>query len=233
MLQSKLKRGYRLLTQENSNPKLAKGQLGYMIVGLSLAPANESGYNMCPNASPGCMAGCLHFAGHGRYNRTREARIKKTHYFMKERELFLAQLKKEIGLAEKRANKKGVKLAVRLNVYSDFPWESTGIMEEFPNVQFYDYTKMPKRYNQYLEGKLPKNYDLTFSRSELNDKECLQFLQRGGRIAVVGENPYNYPSISGDNYDHRFLDPPGVVILKPKGRIKKDKTGMVFVQLVR
>ena len=228
MLSQKLKSGYRLLTQENSNPKLAKQNTNYMLVGLSLAPANESGYQMCPNASPGCMAGCLHFAGHGAYNKIRQARIQKTHFFIKERKVFLDQLKKEIRLAEGRAAKKGKKLAVRLNVYSDFPWESTSLMGDFPNVQFYDYTKSPKRYDKYLKGEMPSNYDLTFSRSELNDKECLEFLARGGRVAVVGRNPYNFPEINGDESDQRFLDGPGVVVLKPKGRIKKDTTGMVY-----
>jgi len=228
MLEKKIKKGYLLLTKENSNPKLAKENDDYMVVGLSLAPANESGYNMCPNASPGCKAGCLHFAGHGTYNKTRQARILKTHLFMKERDVFIKQLKKEIKLALGRANKNGKKLAVRLNVYSDFPWESTDIMGDFQEVQFYDYTKSPKRYNKYLNGELPKNYDLTFSRSELNDKECLEFLARGGRVAVVGKNPYNFPEKSGDENDKRFLDGPGVITLKPKGRIKKDTTGMVY-----
>ena len=55
----------------------------------------------------------------------------------------------------------------------------------FPNVQFYDYTKSVSRMLKYLDGGLPSNYDLTFSRSEDNDAECDIILAEGGNVAMV------------------------------------------------
>src|SRR5262249_38689973 len=58
-----------LLTQQDDNIKLAKSgkaNAGYYTVGLSLAPAMMAGMgNVCPNASPECVKGCLVFAGKG------------------------------------------------------------------------------------------------------------------------------------------------------------------------
>jgi hypothetical protein len=99
-------------------------------------------------------------------------------------------------------------------------------MREFKNVQFYDYTKIPGR------EKLPKNYHLTFSRSEVNENDCLNELQKGRNVAVVFDvlpTTWNgYPVICGDNDDLRFLDPKNVVVgLTAKGKAKKDDSGFV------
>ena len=85
----------------------------------------------------------------------------------------------------------------------------------------------------FLDGKLPSNYSLTFSRSETNEAQCLEVLNRGGNVAVVfrKELPTHwngFPVINGDENDLRFLDPKGVVVgLKAKGKAKSDTTGFV------
>ena len=74
----------KLLT--TGNPKLMKGEKkGYLSFVLHLAPADLSGYNVCPMASDGCRAACLNTAGRGGIfkpgtttNAIQDARIRKT-----------------------------------------------------------------------------------------------------------------------------------------------------------
>ena len=48
------------------NPKTLKGlSQGFNTYILHLAPASESGYNVCAKATIGCKAGCLNKAGRG------------------------------------------------------------------------------------------------------------------------------------------------------------------------
>jgi hypothetical protein len=79
--------------------------------------------------------------------------------------------------------------SVRLNGTSDLspelfvdPDTGLNVLQLFPNVQFYDYTKVYKRIA--LMEKYP-NYDLTFSYDGYNDEECKKFLENGGKVAVV------------------------------------------------
>jgi hypothetical protein len=108
-----------------------------------------------------------------------------------------------------------------------------GIMQEFPEVPFYDYTPNRQRMLDYLAGKLPSNYSLTFSRKEDNETACEEILARGGNIAAVfKESPTTWkgiPCFNGDESDLRFLDPKNsIVALKAKGKAKKDTSGFVI-----
>ena len=56
------------LTFKEGNPKTDKnkkveGLEKYRILRLNLAPADLSGFNVCPMASAGCKSACLHTAG--------------------------------------------------------------------------------------------------------------------------------------------------------------------------
>ena len=78
----------------------------------------------------------------------------------------------------------------------------------------------------FLDGKLPENYHLTFSRSELNDAQCDEIFARGGNVAVafdtVPDSFRGRPVYNGDDSDLRFLDPKGVWIgLKAKGKLAR------------
>ena len=106
-------------------------------------------------------------------------------------------------------------------------------MAEFSNVQWYDYTKIQARMMRYLEGKMPSNYHLTFSKSENNWDKCLEVLKHGGNVAAVfnklPETFMGYDVIDGDKSDLRFLDPFNVIVgLKAKGMARKDKSGFVI-----
>tara|TARA_R100001129_G_scaffold64452_1_gene44038 strand:+ start:10269 stop:10955 length:687 start_codon:yes stop_codon:yes gene_type:complete len=216
----------------DANAKTAKGRKqGYMTGILYLLPSDLSGYNVCPNASRGCIDSCLNLAGKGKFTATQNARLKKTLRLFQDRRGFIDQLEKEIRALKKRADKKGLIPVVRLNGTSDFPWVATGIFKKFPKIQFYDYTKTSK----YLRLNIP-NYYLTFSRSEKNHHEVEKALQMGHNVAVVFEKflpktYLGYRVFNGDESDLRFLDPASVVVgLKAKGPAKHDTSGFVVCQ---
>jgi hypothetical protein len=161
-------------------------------------------------------------------------RINKTLYFMKHRAAFLLQLQKEIFLFSQRCKRQGYRPAVRLNGTSDINWERFGIMQKFPEVQFYDYTKIYKRALLWAEGKLPKNYHITYSLNEDNKQKALHVLKRGGNISAVFRSKklpkkfHGHRVINADKSDLRFVDPRNVIAgLYAKGRAVRDESGFV------
>ena len=130
-----------LLTNGDQNTKLAKSnkkQKEFKTFGLSLAPATLAGVgNMCPHASPACKAHCLDGSGmRSVWESIHLGKIAKTIVFNSHRQWFLDRLAIELNNKQKAANKAGHRLAVRLNVLSDYPWETTGIIDAFPNIEF-------------------------------------------------------------------------------------------------
>ena len=224
----------------DTNAKTVKGsEFGYL-TGISyLAPSDESGVaNTCPDASAGCRSACLFTAGRGAMDNVKDARVNKTLAFFKNKNVWMKQLAFEITRLIKKAAKEGKIPCIRLNGTSDLPWERVkldgkNIMEHFPTVQFYDYTKSIARMREFTGGTLPSNYHLTFSRSESNEVEVDEVLAAGGNVAVVfrGTLPVTfkgYKVIDGDETDLRFTDAKNVIVgLTQKGRAKKDITGFV------
>ena len=253
----------KLLTID-ANPKTVKGNAqGFMTAVLHLAPANASGYQVCAMAElAGCIAGCLNTAGRGGIakgaavfetpagllpdNVIQAARIRRTRFFFEDREGFMAQLVREIAAFIVRAKRKGLVPTVRLNGTSDIAWERVAftyggteyasIFHAFPEVQFYDYTKHPKRPLQAM----PSNYHLSLSYSGASHRFAdltLSAHAKGAPLVVVVRNanakaqlldlvPH---SIDGDETDLRFLDAPGsLVVLKAKGKARQDRSGFVI-----
>lgn len=228
------------------NPKILKGvKQGYMTYILHLAPADVSGYNTCPKATAGCKSACLNTAGRGgmfkkgeNTNVIQEARKRKTRMFFENRSEFMQQLVKDIRLGIKQSEKVGLIPVFRLNGTSDIAWEKyevegvRNIFELFPDVIFYDYTKLLNRKISNI-----KNYSLTFSAADGNDSDVKKAIQQGYNIATVfgikktesmPESYMGLPVFNGDYSDLRFLDPKGVVVgLYAKGKAKKDTTGFV------
>ena len=203
----------------------------YLTAILHLAPAKLSGKEFCPGRSKGCTEACLNTAGRGKFASIQEARLKKSKFFIEYRSLFISQLEKEIVAFIRKCKKLNLKPAVRLNGTNDLPWERMGIMEKFPEVQFYDYTAVPIRFDR--TWKKPDNYHLTFSLKEDNDYKAKLVLANGGNVAVVfkdklPETYLGYRVINGDETDLRFKDPKNVVVgLTAKGKAKKDASGFV------
>jgi hypothetical protein len=229
-----------LLTTQNA--KTIKGEdLGYKTLICYMSPhkQNTFGRNLCPKATAGCMASCLFTAGRGAFSNVKIGRLRKSEFFLSNKELFMEQLVTEIKKAIR--NKKDKNICVRLNGTTDIPFENIkvggfdNIMSMFPSIQFYDYTKVFAR----LKKELPKNYHLTFSRAETesNHKETLLALQMGFNVAVVfnvkdeTELPSQYQGfnvVNGDMHDLTFLHDKNTIIgLKAKGMAKKDTTGFV------
>ena len=227
----------KLLGVGTSYKTIKSEKVGVLTGILYMAPYNLSGKNVCPNASAGCAAACLNASGRGAMHVVQAARLKKTQRFFADRQQFLWDLVNEIRALKRKAQARGMKAAVRLNGTSDLPYEKykigdTGknIMELFPDIQFYDYTKLETR---ITKGQLPANYHLTFSRAEDNDHKLDAVLEHTSAAVVFsGELPETwrgYPVIDGDEHDARFTDAgPGTVIgLLVKGQGKKDTTGFV------
>jgi hypothetical protein len=224
-----------------TNTKLKKSiSMGYSTFGIHLAPSDLSGKDVCPSASEGCRAACLNFAGYGAYPKIQQARIRKTQLFTSNNKAFLQTLIGEVETAIRRTTKNGLIPCFRLNLTSDIPWENIkidgkNIMEMFPDVQFYDYTKSLRRMIKFLTGEMPKNYHLTFSRSESNEDAVRIVMGMGGNVAVVyhkqlKKTRLDKKVVSGDDHDLRFLDPKGIVVgLVSKGsKGKADRTGFAL-----
>jgi hypothetical protein len=231
----------------DTNAKTVKGQKqGYMTGILYLAPSDLSGYQVCPMAKKAkCEAPCLNKAGRGIFDRTQIARINKTKRFFENRQQFMLDLVASIEALIRKAGREGFYPTVRLNGTSDVKWENirfdytfmhgktreVSIFEVFPELQFYDYTKIPNRKN------LPDNYDVTFSYSGASTfaKYAREAIDNGERVAVVFRNKADIPNhfaglecIGGDDSDLRFLEPKNkVVALYAKGKAKKDTSGFV------
>jgi DNA-directed RNA polymerase subunit RPC12/RpoP len=125
-----------------------------------------------------------------------------------------------------------VKIAVRINGTSDLAWIPMQMSTEFPHVQFYDYTKLPKPHLR-----VRSNYAITFSHTGKNLADCMTALANGVNVAVafaikkgkpLPETWFGYPVIDGDTHDLRFLDATAVVVgLRGKGVSWKQPTAFM------
>ena len=187
-------------------------------------------HNICAMAETAkCHEGCLVSAGRGQMSSVQRGRERKTLWYLSDRVGFMDALVNDIIVFRRRQMKNGVQPCVRLNGTSDIMYEKSGIMDQFPDVQFYDYTKVVKR--AYAD--LPPNYHLTLSYSEADmdyaDSVHQAVLDTGVNMAVVFRHslPETFRGlrvIDGDKDDLRFLDPKGVVVgLVAKAR-KPSKT---------
>jgi hypothetical protein len=228
---------FKLLTPPGGNPKVAKGGAkNFSTYILHLSPSNvaEVG-NMCPKSTPGCQAVCLNTAGRGGMfreggtNTVQEARKRRTRFYVNDRAGFIAALKDDIARAIRQSSRVGKIPCFRLNGTSDLSVEKWGIIDQFPDVQFYDYTKVPYRKVSHL-----KNYHLTFSQADGNDRDVAWAIRHGMNVATVFRNRFPEEHlgrrvINGDLDDLRFLDPAGVIVgLRAKGKARRDVSGFVI-----
>jgi len=241
-----------ILTKGESNAKLKKGiteKADVML--LHMLPHNKADVLMnrkvkrtlCPFAKLAeCHVACLNTAGRGGIvkrgettNAIEVARLRRSLYYLDDRENFLAQLHKEITAFMNKCKRNNKKPCIRLNGTSDIQYEyelyqGKNMFEHFPEIQFYDYTKIPTRKVAHIP-----NYHLTWSYSESNESYANLSEKVLDNIAVVFRTK-DLPSrfkgrkvIDGDKTDMRFLDEPNVIVgLKAKGQAKKDYTGFVI-----
>lgn len=212
---------------ENSS-KTAKGKKYNISTYITyLAPSNVSGYQVCPNASKECRESCIFVTGLTKVEDwagrsiIRSARINKTRLFFENQDFYFQMLIAEIRRAKNYAAKIGNLFAVRLNGTSDicfenYTFEGKTIFEIFPNVTFYDYTKVPNRQIANIT-----NYSLTFSYTGRNTLDCFNALESGQNVAIVFNTERgealpdfwrNYPVIDGDLTDYRPADKLGAIV---------------------
>jgi len=249
-----------------TNAKTIKGDGSeYLTAILYMTPykvmVDGKHFNSCAMAEQAsCIDACLYTAGRGQMTNVQTARQRKAEWFYRDKQGFLDQLIEDISKFEKYCNKRGIQPCVRLNGTTDIRWElqrylgcykkydkkmvpsklfNKNVFEIFPNVQFYDYTKIANR-----KVKDIPNYHLTWSYSNANPdyaKLLDKAMEQGMNTAVVFRSNFikvvpkcwhkfkGYPVIDGDSDDLRFLDPKGghIVALYAKGKAKKDRSGFV------
>lgn len=196
---------------------------------LSLYP-NDT---LCPaRGIADCADDCLTFSGLAQvYTSVNQARKRKTDFFMEDRKGFLKQLRRELSNFDKLCKKQGVQGVLRLNVLSDIPWEKYNIPQDFPDLYFYDYTKLPRRLTR-----TPDNYDLMFSYSGTSkyQKQVRVALKTDAPISVVfrGSMPQFFKGrevIDGDKSDLYNMKQRGKIVgLMVKGNeAKKSKSPFI------
>jgi hypothetical protein len=178
---------------------------------------------LCLRKTPECGSSCLVYSGQNNidvYNYV--IKFAKTRALIKQPLAFCRVLLDAVGRHARRETPhrgKPIWPFIRLNVFSDIPWELVfpDLFRIYPGVSFYDYTKVPAR-DPEREG---VEYDLTFSYSGRNREEMLYELTRRPaskrkRVAVVfatekHELPrfaWGVPVVDADVSDFRPLDPP-------------------------
>lgn len=177
----------------STNAKLEKPVNGgaYFVRGLSMAPANHSGFEVCKYRNKCTDACVLWFAGRTVTRSVRAAAIERTRLFFEDQPGFIAKLCEEIRAAGNRAWRAGAQLAVRFNTASDLPFEriAPAIFEAVADVGgvAYDYTKWPHD----KRPDLPKCYHLTHSISEdTTFRDITGAIERGRNVALVVNAPY-------------------------------------------
>ena len=128
------------------------------------------------NPALGCADGfCLVDSGRAAFWKSvNEARIAKTRLLFSDRKEFIRRLRWSIDAHIRKAEREGYELAIRLNTISDIPWYTAPfgeIMQAYPGLVFYDYSKVFKRIRLQADGKLPENYTLCFSYNRVWDHE--------------------------------------------------------------
>jgi hypothetical protein len=189
-----------LLGQNYKTAKKDSDQRPADVQGLSLVPQRymhdlrpgsiPNHINLCVGASKACVQSCLVYSGHNTidpYNLV--VKIARTQALIGEPLAFVRLLGESITRFQASAKRASYEPYVRLNVFSDIPWELVcpGLFAAFSNLQFYDYTK--------VEGRNPpSNYDITFSFSGVNQEQVNFEIGRGRRIAVVFIPPERIPA---------------------------------------
>jgi hypothetical protein len=157
-------------------------------------------------------------------------------------EVFFTALVIEISKHFRRDTKKGYTYCVRLNGTSDIDWENIpvkvtpelatwiwntykvkitpgkrkNIFVVFPRIQFYDYTKVPTRWDSYAKGRMPANYYLTWSLAETsrNRFRALEILATNqGSVAV----PFNTPPSTGRSTNKNIKPLPETLRFRVEG----------------
>ena len=219
----------------SQSAKLIKNQevANVITYNINLMPWNWSGHQVCA-CGEHCHFWCLNGSGRNcgdtimrgfEGSIINRARIKKTKLFFEDRDTFLNLMYYEIRKTQRYAETRGYGFSIRVNCTSDlnlrlfmYDGEHTNILDEFPDVQFYDYTKVPANFDVSKEY---KNYYMVASFDGYNHKFIRDVLENGGNVAVVFEQEAKnfpiayrgYPVIDGTKTDLIYTYPQGGYIV--------------------
>ena len=226
----------------STNSKLEKSVTGHSvkIVGLPLAPSNESGRNVCQHSTEACRQACVTwYAGRKVTAIVRKAMVARTMFFFEFQSAFFGLLRAELGTELVRAQLANEQLYFRPNESSDLPWER---FDEFPwMTPCYDYSAIHSRVLKSLAWDF--DYQLTLSIKETTTAvQARTVLDNGGNVAAVVDTTYNpqskkfgvlpnvvsiggkdYQTVDGDVHDLRRREIDGcgkVILLRLKGTNK-------------
>jgi len=205
----------------NINNKLEKSEL--INFGLELTPFTFSQItkvNNCEKAGS-CILNCIFFTGKSNLMKSKNLelstttmkRIRKDFLLQNDKFFFIEKLKSELFLL----NATYKTCAVRLNVVQDIEWTKLINFKDYPNIVFYDYTKVKNR----LKKNSPIKF--TYSVSEKDSKQdIINLLKKGFNVSMIIKGPLpkqweGFNIINGDIDDNRYKDKAGsVVALKYK-----------------
>lgn len=150
-------------TTERAQKTIANARSDFGVATVRLPPRGT----LCASATKQCRESCLVYSGHNtaRYASTKKLAL--TMSLLNEPLAFARVLYAAIQRWQRKCECDEADAYLRLNVYSDIPWELLipDMFPHFRSMHFFDYTKVPKRMNM-VGGKYPiPNYDLTFSYS--------------------------------------------------------------------
>lgn len=216
-----------LLAAGDNNPKTEKNIVETR--GLSMAPHKTVGLgNVCPMAKL-CIRSCLDTCGRPGDAKAGARTARKALWFLA-REWFLAKLHRELS-AFRASVPADHECGVRLNMFSDIPYEKFGVPQAHPGITFYDYTKIPSRFADSDGSWILPNYHVTFSYDGTGDSLAfsLALLARGGNVSAVFHEDVpgvcgkgaqkqtlpadfeGFPVFDGSETDWRPADAPGTV----------------------
>lgn len=137
-------------------------------------------FNLCVGASKECIRSCLVYTGQNTLDPYHAALKEAFTTCMFTEPIAFGRMLLESCIIHRGTGRKKATPMMRLNVYSDVPWELVfpELFIELSDLQFYDYTKVPGR-------SPPDNYDLTFSYSGRNEASMRQELATGRKAAIV------------------------------------------------
>lgn len=227
-----------ILTRRQSKLDKAQGKdTGYVNRGLTLATSREAlpflgldrRYDTCAGATDACRAACVGSrTGQGRLPSSGIARVGRYLALIFDTARFYELLDREIATEERRATRKGFKLAMRCNVASDLGPLAARCAAGHPGVTFYDYTAIPSSVR--TNDGVRRVYSLKDGARRLDIAQGM--IDSGYGVAVVfaasarNGDPlpatwHGAPVIDGDLHDLWFLQAPAsgpfVVGLRVKG----------------
>ena len=181
--------GSKIISPPSANTKTAKAVRDEYI--LHLAPHRVAGVrSVCPWSTAGCRAVCLYSSGRGKFEDIQTARIARTKFATLYPAEFLALIRHEIRLLNRKYEGKKIKPFFRFNGTSDIAIERVPVLVDLINscksVEWADYTKAntAQRPNPTLD-----NYRLV--RSIWADKPVTDLrtaITNGERIAICVTN---------------------------------------------